>query len=38
MQKLFAYFDDEVYLYFVEEYLIGFGGLEKELQSRRRLT
>ena len=38
MQKIFAVFDDEVYIYFVEEYVIGFGVLEKQLHAKRKLT
>lgn len=38
IQKIFAIFDDEVYIYFVEEYVDGFGVLEKELHSKRKFT
>lgn len=37
-QKLITFFDDEVYIYFIEEHLIGFGSIEKDLKVKKKLS
>lgn len=37
MQKLFSVFDDEMNIYYLEEYIPGFGEIQNELRRHRRL-